>query len=125
MKTSKKIESIGKPKETRVYISGPMTGYPDCNWPAFERAEKILSDLGYSVFSPRVDDFVHKLTPKLLLRPGFLTKERLKKILRRDLFELFICDAVCTLKGWESSLGAQAEVSVARFLQLPIIPLEP
>ncbi len=34
-------------KGATIYISGPMTGYPEYNYPAFMAAEKKLRSLGH------------------------------------------------------------------------------
>ncbi len=36
-----------QPKDRVVYIAGPMTGLPDYNYPAFEKAERDLTARGY------------------------------------------------------------------------------
>jgi hypothetical protein len=35
-----------------IYISGPMTGYPDLNFPAFHLAASVLRSEGFTVISP-------------------------------------------------------------------------
>ena len=42
----------------------------------------------------------------------------LRKIVRRDIKHLTRCEAIYLLKGWERSIGAQAEKAVADWLQL-------
>ena len=37
---------------TLLYVSGPMTGFPQCNFPAFEQAAQSLRHHGYRVLSP-------------------------------------------------------------------------
>ena len=36
----------------RVYISGPMTGLPDCNRAAFDAAAKRLAEQGFFAVNP-------------------------------------------------------------------------
>lgn len=37
----------------RLYVSGPMTGLPEHNYPTFAAATNALVDVGYDVSSPR------------------------------------------------------------------------
>jgi len=39
-------------EEETFYLSGPMTGLPEYNYPKFERTTKILRSDGYKVLSP-------------------------------------------------------------------------
>ena len=41
----------------KVFISGPMKGYPNFNKEAFDQAEKDLVQQGYTVFNPAWMDF--------------------------------------------------------------------
>lgn len=84
----------------KVYVSGPMTGYPESNAPAFEQASQALREMGYSVCNP-VD------TSDLL---GELTHSQ---YLRFDFERVLEADFVVALDGWEKSLGATAELLVA------------
>lgn len=82
-------------KRLKVFISGPMSGYEDYNRPAFFKAEKLLTILGYSVFNPAwlaVDDT--------------WTSEQLLDI---DFTALRYCDYIYQLPGWKSSIGANKE----------------
>ena len=95
-----------------IYVSGPMTGLPKLNKPAFNRAAKQLRKLGYKVISP----------PELDAGEPCDTWE---DNLRRDLRILIDrCYAVATLPGWKKSRGAKLETHVARKLFMPIKPVE-
>ena len=39
-------------KLKRVYVAGPMRGYVDYNYPAFDSACEVLREAGYDVVSP-------------------------------------------------------------------------
>jgi hypothetical protein len=42
-----------------LYLSGPMTGYADKNFPAFVKATRQLRKVGYKVLSPHELDLEH------------------------------------------------------------------
>ena len=92
----------------RVYISGPMTGYPGCNFAAFNDAAKRLADAGWQVLNP-ADNFGGRMD---LPREAYL---------RLDLAMLAQSDAVAMLPGWERSRGAKLEYTVARELGCAVI----
>ena len=87
----------------RIYISGPMTGLPDYNRPAFAVAERQLLDAGYDVFNPAAQPDV----------TGWTTADYL---IERDLPMLRRCHGVATLPGWQKSPGARTEIELARDL---------
>jgi len=88
-----------------LYLAGPMTGYPEFNYPAFTEAAGALRAGGETVVSP------HELHDNDFSRP-------FDWYLRRDLKALCDCDAVALLPGWEDSRGAKLEVAVAEGLGL-------
>ena len=47
----------------KLYIAGPMTGYPEFNYPAFRMAEAQLRARGYAPLCP-VDSEEHNTTGK-------------------------------------------------------------
>lgn len=100
----------------KFYIAGPMRGYPEFNKPAFMRADKILSDLGHTVFNPVTLDEAHGISLDGLtgdMDELNLTNKELRDIITRDLAAVLECDAVYMLRGWERSEGAKAEHAVA------------
>ena len=94
-----------------IYLSGPMTGLPDFNYPAFNEAAKTLRDLGSYVFNPA---------------ECFNGKQDLPKeeYMRADIKAVLEATVVVTLDGWENSSGAQLEVEVAKAIGTPVISLE-
>lgn len=95
-----------------LYLSGPMSGYPDYNRPAFAAARKALRDRGHRVTCPAESG----LTPS----PEVTWAD----YLRHDLRLLLDVEAVAVLPGWELSRGARLEVDVAHRLGLPTYPVE-
>lgn len=87
----------------RVYISGPMSGIPDLNFPAFNAVATMLRDKGYEVENPAAKGEVE----------GWDWED----YLRYDLRALMDCQAIYTLPGWYRSPGSQLEVAVATALR--------
>lgn len=87
---------MGKPC---VYISGPMSGVEDYNFPAFNSAAAQLRAAGYPVINPA--DF------------GVKEGQTWRECLARDIAALVHCDAVATIDGWKKSKGARLEVHIA------------
>lgn len=91
----------------RVYLSGPMTGMPGLNFPAFYAEAARLEKLGYDVVNPA------EINPD----PGMDWNE----CMRRDLRALLDCDALALLDGWQKSKGAHLEMDVAHRIGMEIV----
>ena len=94
----------------RIYISGPMTGYINMNFPAFEKAAETLRAAGLEVVSPHEVETIINGTWDAYMRA--------------DLALLLTCDAVATLEGHQASIGATLECHVARALHMPVEPMD-
>lgn len=82
----------------KVFISGPMTGLPNYNREAFDEAEELLQNAGFTVVNPAkfgIDDMTDA------------------DIARIDLNALLSCNYIYQLEGWSYSKGASAEWSVS------------
>lgn len=103
---------------SRVYIAGPMAGHDDLNIPAFEAAERLLTDRGYEPVSPhRVNPTEHDgPCPSYGYFPGGHETGHSSSacFMRPDLATLLTCDAIYLLDGWQASRGATVEAAVAR-----------
>lgn len=90
----------------KIYLSGPMTGLPDLNFPEFNKWESILRQAGYEVVNPAT------------LNPDPDTPW--EKCMRDDIKALCDCDGLALLDGWEGSKGAHLELHVAHRIGLKI-----
>lgn len=112
----------------KIYVAGPMRGYPGFNFPAFHTASKKLRAEGHTVFSPaEKDEEVHGPEFSKQFKTGCLEAAEaqgfsLRRALGDDLE--WICkegDGIYMLKGWEKSAGANAEWATAKALGLEIM----
>ena len=95
----------------KIYLSGPMTGFPEFNYPLFNKTAKALRGKGFLVYNPAEYHYVEEDFP--LKRAfseycGFIINE---------------ANAVYVLPGWERSKGASAEVALARVFGLEIVEI--
>jgi hypothetical protein len=81
-----------------------MTGLPEFNYPAFEKAKK---QIGENAISPHD---IHAGETDLSYI-GYM---------KRDLKALLDCDSIVMLDGWENSNGAKLERYIAEKLQYNI-----
>lgn len=98
-----------------IYLSGPMRGYPELNYPEFHRVSAALRSHGHRVYNPA--EFEHDGPPDTFpIREAFA-----------DYCE-FITRRACTivlLPGWRASAGAMAEYSLARVCGLDVLEWAP
>jgi len=94
----------------KIYISGPMTGYPDLNYPAFNAAEKALRELGFEVENP-----ANNPDPDPVSWEGYM---------RTAIKQVCDCDTVALLPNWWKSKGAMVEVNLANTLKLEVTTIE-
>jgi hypothetical protein len=97
----------------RYYLAGPMSGYPDHNYPAFHAAAAAMRSIGLQVVNPaELDD------------PGTWPGSWPWHVyLRRDLGLLVTCEGIVLLPGWQRSRGARLERYVAMSLGMTEISL--
>lgn len=94
-----------------LYIAGPMTGYPDMNYPAFFAAEEQLRAAGfYRILNPARTTVSRDGTYQDYMRSG------LRMVLDST--------ALVLLPGYEASNGAMWELETAQRLGLPFGTLE-
>lgn len=105
----------------RVYLSGPMTSYPEFNYPAFHSAAAALREAGLEVYNPA--EYAGALDTSGM--SGHESPEETGFDLRVAFADStgWICtqaDAVAVLPGWAGSRGARAEVGLADAIGLVV-----
>ena len=93
----------------RTYLAGPMTGYPDLNFPLFHAEARRLRAAGHEVINPA----------EINVDPD----KGWEECMRADIAELVTCQAIAMLPGWQNSRGANLEHHIATQLGLVVIHL--
>lgn len=110
----------------KVYVAGPIAGYPNGNIEAFRAAKTRLEAEGYEVINP------HEVPP--VEHPGELcppgppggenaegkTLHNAPCYMRNDLIAMLSCDAIYLLTGFHKSSGSASELAAAKSAGLQI-----
>lgn len=97
----------------RLYISGPMTGHPEYNYPAFHAAARRLRGLGHQVENPA--EGAVRNPPACGTWEGYM---------RNALGQMLTCDAIVRLPGWQKSRGARIEIVLGKILGMAVTDAE-
>lgn len=106
----------------QIYIAGPMSGYPEFNFPAFFKAQADLEAQGYKVWNPAAKDSEDEVQgdgsyatgdAKALIQSGW----DFRSAYVWDLTKVVQSDGIYMLKGWEASPGARGEHAAAVAMQ--------
>jgi hypothetical protein len=104
----------------KYYLAGPMTGYPQFNFPLFHEAADKLRGMGFDIISPAETDTpaVQKAamasTTGALDAQGKIAGETWGEILAKDVIIVADqVDGIVFLPGWPKSKGARLEAFVA------------
>jgi hypothetical protein len=89
-----------------IYISGPMTGHPQNNFPAFRAEATRLRKMGYTVVNPA------EINPN---------SSDWHSCMRADIRALMDCDTLALLDGWQHSSGAHLELNIAHRVGMQIV----
>jgi len=95
-------------KQGGLYLSGPMTGLPDENRPAFNEAARRLREKGFEVVNPAE-------------LPAGWSWER---YMQRAMEDLVPCEAVALLPGSWKSKGARMEIAAAMLMNKVIMSVD-
>ena len=106
-------------RKPTIYIAGPMRGYEEYNYPAFDRCANVLIAQGWEVVNPaQLDrDAGKPMADPLSFAPdtNYEDHEFMRKALCRDMVAICEnCTAIYMMSKWENSKGAQAEWALAK-----------
>lgn len=94
-----------------IYLSGPMKGYAESNYPLFREAAAFMRGMGHRVYNPA--EFPHNGEHSTFpLRQAFAA------------YSSFICleaDTLVLLPGWQASKGVSAEKALAENCGLDVV----
>lgn len=100
----------------KIYLAGPMRGYPLYNFAAFFAAAMHLREMGHEVINPAEMDMGRGFNPSLPLDDPNQIQFDMKSTLKKDFEEILLkAEAVAFLPGWRNSTGAKAERVVAHY----------
>lgn len=104
----RRVERVRTPDgKQRVYVAGPMTGYPNSNFPAFHAEAARLRAAGLEVFNPAELNLGDEPT--------------WEDCMRADIRQMMRCNAICMLPGWQASRGATLEHNIATTLGFDVL----
>lgn len=106
---------MGISSSMTIFISGPMSGHKDFNYPAFHRAGEELKKNEIKFYSPVHGRFGHPRPA-----PTQETAKPWEYYMRQSLKQLLLCDSIYMLAGWEESHGARLENGIATTLGMTI-----
>lgn len=100
----------------RVYLSGPMRGYPENNFPAFNAFAAALRARGHYVVNPaEIDPGMPRPKEDSPSWQAFYLA-----CLRADIKALCDCEVIALMPGWERSGGAHLELHIAHRVGLVV-----
>ncbi|MES2787657.1 MAG: DUF4406 domain-containing protein [Pseudomonadota bacterium] len=94
----------------KLYLAGPMTGYKELNFPAFNAEAARLRALGYQVVNPAE---INGDDPNAVWATEEAKTAHWRACMRADITALLTCDSVALLDGWTASKGARLEHHIA------------
>lgn len=98
-----------------------MRSYPHSNFPAFDEMAKRLGCLGHQVVSPAEHDRSLGFNGDTWTTNTVgISDKFLADVLKWDLEQIFDCDGIMHLKGWEKSSGGRVEHELGVYLKLKL-----
>lgn len=88
------------------YLSGPMSGYPEHNYPYFKQVSFLLRSAGIEIRAPHENawpEHHEQMSPK----------ELWQYMMDRCYEQMEECGGIILLRGWPQSSGSRAELEIA------------
>lgn len=104
--TAQSRMGLAEDRAGRLYLSGPMTGIEDFNFPAFNKQAAELRSVGFHVENPA--------------EHGVVEGAEWEDYLRHDIAKLATCEIIALMPGWEKSKGANLELDIAKRLGMKV-----
>lgn len=98
-----------------TFISGPMSGYEDFNYPLFHEVGRYLKEKREPFFSPAHHSAGHELEP-----PEPDEAMSWEYYMKKSLRMLLGSDRILMLPGWKESRGASLERELAIVLKISV-----
>lgn len=83
---------------------------PRGNYEKFKEMEELLNSMNLICINPR----------SLSIPEGTATQDIQKVMMKKSVIELFQCDSMVLLEGWEKSGGSLIEYSLAKYFGMPV-----
>lgn len=93
----------------KLYLAGPMSGYPEHNWPLFNQKAAELREAGYEVIDASTCNGSYEEA----------CAKSYEECLKTDIRAMLTCEGIALLPGWEMSRGANLEQYLATVLKMP------
>jgi len=115
---------MSAPRQGKVYyLAGPMTYYPQFNYPAFFKAAGLLRGNGYEIISPAEQDDAETLKEIMASDDGMLNRNLPSwgEFLSHDVkLVADQVDGIICLDNWWESRGACVEAFIATLCGKPV-----
>ena len=104
----------------KLYVAGPMRGYPRLNFDNFVRMSNNIWCTGHTAINPAELDILCGMCIDTVKEED-ITDDIVRSMLLRDIVLIMTeADGLVVLDGWEASAGARMEFQLARALKLPV-----
>lgn len=112
-RNSQSFAMLGFNLDLKYYLSGPMSGYENFNYPMFEYVAGVLRVSGMNVESP------HENPPPPAME-SMREEEIWQYYMNLCRLQLASCSGIILLQGWPQSRGARQELEWALAQDLPV-----